>query len=144
MQASGRSVNSGILLLARLALGAIFVSSGYGKIIGFDRFGPSLVARGVPSEVVQIVAILAVAAEFGGGCTIVLGLFTRYAAWLMVAFTIVATGLAHRYWEYADAAAYAAQMTNFMKNLAIIGGFLALSQVGGGRFSLDGVLFRST
>ena len=37
--------------------------------------------------------------EFFGGLAIVLGIETRYAAALMIAFVIVATLISHRFWE---------------------------------------------
>jgi putative oxidoreductase len=51
----------------------------------------------------------------------------------------VATALAHRYWEYPPAQMQA-QYTNFLKNLAILGGALLLFLTGPGRFSIDRVL----
>ena len=54
-------------------------------------------------------------------------------------FLIVATALAHRYWEY-PAAAQMAQYLNFLKNLSILGGMMLLFVTGAGRFSIDGWL----
>jgi putative oxidoreductase len=127
-----------LVLLARLALGAIFVVSGWGKLHGFEGFAASLANRGVPAA--QIFAVLGVTAELGGGLAVVLGFMTRYASLLMLTFTIVATGISHRYWEVGDAAAHAQQMTQFMKNLTMLGGFLLLFATGGGKLSLDGML----
>jgi len=52
-------------------------------------------------------------------------------------FLIVATALAHRYWEY-PAAQVMAQYNNFLKNLAIFGGVWFVA--GAGRFSVDRAL----
>src|SRR5438876_4282173 len=60
---------------------------------------------------------------------------------LMVLFVIVATGISHRYWEFADAARRL-QESQFLKNLSIIGGFLLLFATGSGRFGLDALLAR--
>ena len=73
------------------------------------------------------------------GFTLILGIATRYAAPLCALFLIVATALAHRYWEYPPAQMQA-QYTNFLKNLAILGGALLLFLTGPGRFSIDRVL----
>ena len=54
----------------------------------------------------------------------------------MLSFTAVATLISHRYWEYSDAGARQAQITNYSKNVTIKGGFLALAH-GTGRFALD-------
>jgi putative oxidoreductase len=77
--------------------------------------------------------------EFVGGVLIVTGFRTRDASLLMILFVIVATGISHRYWEYAEAARRL-QESQFFKNLSIIGGFLLLAVTGAGRFSVDALL----
>ena len=60
----------------------------------------------------------------------------RIAAFGLIAFTIVATLLAHGYWDMTGPA----RRTNeaaFWKNLAIIGGLMMLIASGAGRFSVD-------
>src|SRR3954447_17160079 len=128
------------LLFGRLLLGAIFVSSGFGKVMHLDTFAQSLSSRGVPMS--TPLSVLGALVEFLGGIAIVIGLQVRWASALMILFVIVATLISHRYWELADAARRA-QETQFMKNVAILGGFLLLMASGGGRFSLDGLLPRS-
>ena len=49
---------------------------------------------------------------------------------------IVATVLAHRYWEYPQAQQLV-QYIFFTKNLAILGGLLYVFVNGAGRFSID-------
>jgi putative oxidoreductase len=123
-----------ILLVGRVALGAIFVKSGLQKILALTAFAASLARRGVPQS--GFLALIGAAVEFVGGLLIVTGLRTREASILMILFVIVASSISHRFWEYAEAVRRA-QETQFFKNLSIIGGFLALSVSGGGRFSLD-------
>ena len=123
----------GLLLLGRILLGGIFVLSGYGKLMGLSAFAASLERNGVPFA--SVMAPIGAAVEFFGGLAIVLGIETRYAAALMVAFVIVATLISHRFWEYQDAARQM-QQTQFSKNVAIIGGFVVLFVQGGGRFAL--------
>jgi putative oxidoreductase len=57
-------------------------------------------------------------------------------------YLIIATALAHRYWEY-PAAQQVSQYAHFCKNLAIMGGAILLYLTGGGRFSLDNWLRQS-
>ena len=128
-----------ILLAGRLALGAIFVKSGFQKLLALGAFAASLAQRGVPQS--GFWAVVGATVEFVGGILIVTGLRTREASLLMILFVIVATGISHRYWEFADAAARRAQESHFFKNLSIIGGFLLLF-VTGGRFSLDALTRR--
>jgi len=123
-----------IVLLGRLALGAIFVKSGLQKLLGLTAFAASLAQRGVPAS--STWAVIGATVEFVGGLLIVSGLRTREASLLMILFVIVATGISHRFWEYAEAARRT-QESQFFKNLSIIGGFLMLFATGGGRWSAD-------
>jgi putative oxidoreductase len=128
-----------ILLLGRVALGAIFVKSGLQKLMALGAFAASLASRGVPQS--SMWAVIGATVELVGGILIVTGLRTREASLLMILFVIVATGISHRYWEFAEAARRA-QESQFFKNLSIIGGFLLLFVSGSGRFSLDSLLGR--
>jgi putative oxidoreductase len=127
------------LLLGRVALGAIFVKSGIGKLTALSAFAASLASRGIPQS--SVWAAIGAAVECLGGLMIVTGFKTRYASLLMILFVIVATGISHRFWEFADAARRL-QESQFFKNLSILGGFVLLYAAGPGRFSIDGVLRR--
>ena len=133
---AGQTHNA-VLLAGRLALGAIFVESGFGKLMNIAAFTASLANRGVPGS--SVLGVIGPLIEFFGGLMIVFGFGTRYAALLLILFTLVATGIAHRFWDLAEAA-QRAQEVHFFKNVAIIGGFLLLFVTGAGRFSLDRLL----
>ena len=128
-----RRSRDGLLVLGRILLGGIFVLSGYGKLMGLSAFAASLERNGVPFA--SFMALIGAPVEFFGGLAIVLGIETRYAAALMVGFVIMATLISHRFWEYQDAARQM-QQTHFLKNVAIIGGFVLLFAQGGGRFAV--------
>ena len=123
-----------LLLIGRVLLGVIFLSSGVGKLMNLDAFAGSLAKGGVPMP--GAMAMLGGMVETLGGLAVVLGVQVRWAAALMILFVIVATLIAHRFWEFAEPARRV-QQTQFMKNLSIIGGFLVLLAAGGGRFSLE-------
>jgi len=137
--ATSESRRDVILLLGRVALGAIFVKSGLQKLMALGAFAASLASRGVPQS--SVWAVIGATVEFVGGILIVTGLRTREASLLMILFVIVATGISHRYWEFADAARRL-QESQFFKNLSIIGGFVLLCATGSGRFGLDALLAR--
>jgi putative oxidoreductase len=123
-----------IHLLGRLALGAIFVKSGLQKLMALGAFAASLAGRGIPAS--STWALIGATVEFVGGLLIVVGFRTREVSLLMVLFVIVATGISHRFWEYADAARRL-QESQFFKNLSIVGGFLLLHVFGAGRYGID-------
>ncbi len=122
-----------VLLLGRLLIAAIFVPSGFGKLTHIAGFAHMLASRGVPAP--HTLAIVGACIEFFGSLAIVFGLLTRYAALLMAAFTLVAALISYRFWN-ASGAAETAQYIQFMKNMAIVGGFLFLFVVGPGHYSL--------
>jgi putative oxidoreductase len=123
-----------ILLLGRLALAAIFVPDGFSGLTRLDAFAQYLAARGVP--VPGLMAVIAACVEFFGALCVVLGLKTRYAALAMAVFTGIAALISHQFW-HLEGTARTTEYFQFMKNLAIIGGFLYLFTAGPGPFSLD-------
>lgn len=135
----GPAAADSLLLAARILIGYIFLIGGWGKLMGLAGFASYLDKHGVPAS--YTFAVLGAAAELVGGLALVLGVATRYVVLLMIAFTLVATGIAHRFWEFEDAARRT-QTIAFNKNMAIIGGLLALLVAGPGRLSGDGLLAR--
>jgi putative oxidoreductase len=133
--------NDLILLVGRCAIAALFLPGGIQKLVNYSAFAAQLGGRGLPFgwslPHPEIFAGLAVAIEVIGPLMILLGIQTRWAALLMVAFVIMATATSHRYWEFADAAARRAQTTNFYKNVGLVGGLLFLYVAGQGAFSWD-------
>ena len=129
------------LLVARLAIVALFLPAGMQKLMHLSDFAASLAGKtlwaGMPLPYPKALAALAVLAEVGGSILLLFGLFARQAALLLVVFTLVATMVSHRYWEY-EPPARAAQQMNFYKNAAIAGGLLALSVAGAGAIGFDG------
>jgi putative oxidoreductase len=125
------------LLIARIAVGAIFLWSGFGKLSSLSEFTAGIVERGIPFA--QVLAPLGAAIEFAAALALILGVWTRLAASALAVFTVVATLIAHRFWDF-PAQEQQMQMIQFMKNLAIFGGLAALAATGGGRFSFDRIL----
>ena len=122
-----------LLLAGRVALGFIFVLGGFGKLVNLDGFASSLAGRGV--LMASVMAFLGAVVEAFAGLAIVLGIQVRYAALLVILFTIIASLISHRFWEFSGAARQM-QQVQFLKNLAIIGGAVVLLVAGSGRFSL--------
>lgn len=134
-RATGMPVDA-LLLSGRVLLGLIYVISGISKLMNLDGFAASLEKSGVPMS--GFMAMLGALVEALGGLAVVIGFQTRYAAVLMVLFTVAATLIAHRFWEFTGPPRQM-QQTHFMKNLSIIGGFLLLAACGAGRYSFDGL-----
>jgi len=72
-----------------------------------------------------------------GGLSILLGYRAKLGAWLIVLFLIPVTLMMHKFWTVHDPMMAQIQMILFMKNVAMLGGALLISQFGAGPFSLD-------
>jgi putative oxidoreductase len=134
------SASDAFLLVGRVLVGWLFLVSSAGvggKIWNPAGFAGYLKNLGVPAP--DLFAWIGALVEFVIGAALILGVGTRYAALLCALFLIVATALAHRYWEYPPAQVVA-QYNNFLKNLAIFGGALLVFAAGPGRFSVDRML----
>jgi putative oxidoreductase len=129
------AAQSQMLLIARILFGALFLVAGVRKIMFFAGSAGYFAKLGFPAP--EAVAVLAILVELGGGALLVLGWQTRRIAWLLIVFVVIATAMAHRFWQF-DAAQYANQMNHFLKNAAIIGGLFYVAVLGAGGLSLDG------
>lgn len=115
-------------LAGRFLLSAIFVQSGWGKIGRYASTQAYMEKMGVPGSLLPLV----IATELGLGLLIVIGWQTRIAAFLIAGFTLLAGILFH--YDPGNSG----QMIQFMKNIAIAGGFLMLVANGPGPWSIDG------
>ena len=124
------------LLIGRVLLAAMFLPEGFRKLTGLAAFAGYLTRHGV-SAGAHPLAVLAGVVELLGSLAVLLGFQTRCAALVMAAFTLVAAFIGHRFWNVIDPAQHANHKIHFMKDLAIVGGFLALYVAGAGRWSMD-------
>jgi putative oxidoreductase len=122
------------VLAGRILLGLIFILSGFGKIAGFDGTVGYIASQNMPLP--SVVAVLTILVELGGGLALVTGFYTRHAALLLAAFTLIAAVVFHAFWA-APEAAKAMQQIDFLKNLSIAGGMLVLAAFGPGKLSLE-------
>ena len=126
--------NSVLLLGGRALLSAVFLVAGVRKIMIWGPQVAYFTKLGFPMP--EVMTVLAIAIELGAGLALLAGWRTRQAAWLLALFVLIATFMAHRFWEF-DAALQANQMNHFLKNLAIIGGLAFVASFGPGRAALD-------
>ena len=112
-----------LYLLARLCMAVIFIVAGLRKALGYEGTVKYFGSLGLPMP--EIVAPLVILIEIGGGLALLFGLKTRWVAILLALFTAGTALIAHRFWA-VDAAQFGNQLNNFLKNLAMIGGFVAV------------------
>lgn len=123
-----------LLLIGRIGMGWLMLASGYGKFMNIAGTTGYFTNLGFPSPGTMV--WLVGGAELVLGAALILGIATRYAAIATFIFVLIATATAHRYWTY-PAPAQGAQYTQFLKNLAIMGGALYIFVTGSGRFAID-------
>lgn len=122
-----------IVPLGRLFFAAIFLTAGP------NHFAKQTIAyaasQGVPlaSIAVPLSGLLAII----GGLSILLGYRARIGAWLIALFIVPVTLAMHKFWAVGDPMMAQIQMVMFMKNVAMLGGALLISQFGAGPWSLD-------
>ena len=128
------TANDLALLIGRVAIAALYLPSGFSKLMNLPGFIDQMDGRGVP--LAPLFAPIGAVIEFLGGQALLVGVQVRLASVLLLVFTVIATLIAHRFWEY-QGAAMRMQQINFFKNVAIIGGFVFLAAHGGGRWCLE-------
>lgn len=92
-------------------------------------------SHGLPfaSLLVPLAGILALL----GGLSLALGFHARVGAIALIVFLVPVTLVMHRFWGVPDAQVAQQQMTNFMKNVALIGGAAFFVYAGAGAYSFD-------
>jgi putative oxidoreductase len=129
------AVNDLALLVGRVAFAALFIPSGLSKAMNMQAFIYSIDGRDVPFS--PLLGPLGAGLELLGGLALLLGVQVRLASVLLLVFTVLATLIAHRFWQYGPGAAHEMQRISFFKNVAIVGGFVFLAAHGGGRYCVE-------
>ena len=121
--------NNILLLIGRILLAFIFIMAGFSKFGAIAGTAGYIASKGLPLP--TLLAWGAAIFELAAGIAILVGFKTRIAAYLLAAFCIVAALIFH--FDPSNQG----EFISFMKNLAIAGGFLALSVSGPGSYSVD-------
>ena len=122
--------NNLTLLVARILLALIFVLAGLNKFGSIAGTAGYISSVGLPAP--TILAWLTAIFEVVAGLMIAAGFMTRLASYALAAFCVVSAVIFHN--NLGDQT----QFIMFAKNLAIAGGFLALSVSGPGALSVEG------
>lgn len=124
-------------LLARVFLSAVYLFSGIDKLMHRDNSIAELNALKLPNP--ELLRPLVIAVQLVAGLMVLLGYHTGLGAFVLLAFTALATLLAHRPFDH-EGLARRMQFTIALEHLAICGGLLLLMCAGPGRYSLDWAL----
>lgn len=114
--------------VGRILLAIIFIISGFNKISGWDGTLGYMASKGLPMT--EVLLGLTILIELGGGLMIALGLYARFAAFVIFLFLIPVTLIFHPFWADPE------EMNTFLKNVAIMGGMLYIVTFGSGAYSI--------
>lgn len=120
---------STILLIARILLAIIFILAGFNKFGNIAGTAGYIGSVGLPMG--TLLAWGTAIFEVVAGIAILIGFQTKLVSYALAAFCIVSAAIFHN--NLGDQM----QSILFMKNLAMAGGYLALSVAGPGSISVD-------
>jgi putative oxidoreductase len=126
--------NPTLQLIGRILLATIFLVAGTRKLLTVAATTAYMTKLGFPAP--EVMTWIAILIEIGAGLMLVIGWRTRIAAWALIVFVVIATAMAHRFWQF-EPAQLQNQLNHFLKNLALIGGLLFVVNFGPGRYSVD-------
>ena len=114
-------------LIGRILISTLFILNGIFKINNYDGTIEWMESFEIP----EIFLIPAIILEIVGPILVIIGYKTKLAAGLLTLFCITTAVIFHN--DFSDQM----QLTSFLKNIALAGGFLILFVNGAKDFSLD-------
>ncbi len=122
-------------LFGRIALALVYLVSGIHKGIWHQKALAEFKGAGLP--LVKLAVIGTVVLHIVAPICLILGIFVTEAALALAAFTLLATFIAHDFWNLSGSARLD-QSRTAMAHLAVTGGLLLLAAAGPGRFAIGG------
>lgn len=114
-----------LMFVGRVMLAAMMFWTGYGRILSFASIHNYVNDWGVPHAFKPVIILW----EVGAGLLLLLGVYTKPAA-LAAALFCVVSGFAVHLYDGSEL-----QLIDFMKNMALTGGFLYVAAFGAGDWS---------
>ncbi|MHA3772679.1 DoxX family protein [Verrucomicrobiota bacterium sgz303538] len=134
-------------LILRLALGVVFFPHGAQKVLGWfggHGFAGTMGFFTQTMHIPALFAFLAIAAEFAGAIGLILGLFTRVAAFGIASVMLVAVATVHWHNGFFMNWNMNQKGEGFEYHLLALGIAVALMIAGGGKLSIDRLLSKRT
>jgi len=123
------AVGAAAFLLARVLFGGVLAFMGLNHFTNVDEMAGYAEHKGLPAPRASVVASGVVLVL--GGAGVVLGVVPVLAAGALAAFLLVSAVTMHDFWAAPEEQTQE-EMTQFLKNVSLAGGALALLAVGGG------------
>jgi len=129
LQTFDGSLTDEFFLIGRVLFGGILAFTGLNHFLDVENMSGYAQAKGIPAP--KLAVLFTGGMLVFGGVGIALGAVPALAAGALILFLLVTTPKMHDFWN-APEEQQQAEMTNFLKNTALLGaalGFLALSAV---------------
>jgi putative oxidoreductase len=108
-------------MIARVLMATLFLVSGIRKAMAWGGTQAYFAKVGLPFP--EVIVPLVVAIEILGALMLIVGWRVPIVASILAAYTLGASFLGHPFWS-VEPAQFATQLNHFLKNIAIVGGFL--------------------
>ena len=123
-------------LAGRIILGLYFVLPGaIAKIANPQGTSDYMASHGM--FMIPLLLGLTILVQLGGGLALIAGYKTQIAAFLLAGLTLVISLVMHDFWTLEEGLVRGHETQNFVKNMGIRAGLLAIAGLGAGPFSLD-------
>ena len=116
--------NNALFTAGRILMSAVFLVGGMRKLLSYVATLETFRSLGIP--VPDIVLPATIVLELGGAAALIVGWRTMWVAGVLGLFCIATAMLAHRFWA-VDPAQFGNQLSHFLKNVAMAGGFLVVA-----------------
>jgi len=124
-----------LILFARAMILILFGYFGFSYVT--DHVSFVMYLKSVHAPIPELTSLVATAIEFFGSIALLLGFYTRPIAALFVFYTIGTGIIGHAFWNATTPIEHHVLFVHFLKNVSIGAGFLFLSLVGPGKYSID-------
>lgn len=115
-----------LMLVGRILMAAMFLWSGYGRLASLTSVHNYIGDWGVPGFIKPMLVFW----EMVGGIMLALGIYTRPVAISLALFVLLSCFFVHLHDDDI------LQLISFMKNMALMGGFMYVAAFGAGDWSL--------
>ncbi len=123
-------------LAGRIILGLYFLLPGaLLKIVDMQGTSDYMASKGM--VLIPLFLGLTILLQLGGGLAVLVGYQTKIAAFLLAGLTLVISLVMHDFWDVQEAVQRGHETQNFVKNMGIMAGLLAIAGLGAGPYSLD-------
>lgn len=123
-------------LAGRIILGLYFVLPGaIAKIVNPQGTADYMASHGM--MMIPFLLGLTILIQFAGGAALIVGYKTQISAFLLAGLTLMISLVLHDFWTLEEGLVRGHETQNFVKNMGIMAGLLAIAGLGAGPFSLD-------